>query len=55
VIVPVPVGAVKAILTEVELDTVATILVGTPDIVVAALDVVDEEVPPELVAVTVNV
>ena len=55
-IVPVPLGAVKATLTAVELDTVAVPIVGEPDMVVTADDALDAiEVPPELVAVTVNV
>ena len=55
-IVPVPLGAVNATLTAVELDTFAEPIVGAFDFVVTdvdALDVVD--VPPELVAVEVNV
>jgi hypothetical protein len=56
VIVPVPLGAVKATLTEFVLETVATTLVGTFGFVVAAIDALDDkEVPPELVAVAVNV
>ena len=55
-IVPVPLGAVKATLTAVELDTVAVPIVGVPDMVVTADDVFDgRDVPPELVEVTVNV
>ena len=55
-IVPVPVGTVKAILTELILDTVAVPIVGAPDIVVTDVDALDAtDVPPELVAVTVNV
>jgi hypothetical protein len=56
VIVPVPLGAVKAILTAVALETVAVPIVGAPDTVVTADDADDAvDVPPELVAVTVNV
>ena len=55
-IVPVPLGAVKATLTAVELDTVAIPMIGVPDIVVTAVDALDDaDVPPELVAVTENV
>ena len=55
-IVPVPLGAVNATLTAVVLDTVAVPIVGAPDIVVTDVDELDAtEVPPELVAVTVNV
>ena len=55
-IVPVPVGAVKETLTAVEPDTVALPIVGALDIVVTAVDALDAtDVPPELVAVTVNV
>ena len=55
-IVPDPVGAVKETLTAVELDTVALPIVGAPDIVVTDDDAFDDaDVPPELVAVTVNV
>ena len=55
-IVPVPLGAVKVTLTAVELDTVAVPIVGEPDMVVTAVDADDAtDVPPELVAVTVNV
>ena len=55
-IVPVPLGAVKATLTAVALETVAVPMVGELDIVVTAVDADDEtEVPPEFVAVTVNV
>jgi hypothetical protein len=54
--VPLPVGAVKEILTELELDTVATRSVGALGLVLTSVDVVDEsDVPPELVAVIVNV
>ena len=54
--VPEPLGAVKATLTEVELVTDAVPMVGGPEIVVTE-DVEDDalDVPPELVAVTVNV
>jgi hypothetical protein len=55
VIIPVPLGAVKAILTAVELDTVAEPIVGAPDMVVADDEFDSIDVPPELVAVTVNV
>jgi hypothetical protein len=54
--VPVPLGAVKATLTEVALDTVAVPMVGEFVNVVAEDDALDgSDVPPELVAVTVNV
>jgi hypothetical protein len=56
VIVPVPLGGVKATLTTVELETVAVPIVGEFDIVVISVDALDAtDVPPELVAVTVNV
>jgi ABC-type arginine transport system permease subunit len=46
----------KAILTELVLNTVAVPIVGAPDMVVTAVDVPDEtDVPLEFVAVTVNV
>jgi ABC-type amino acid transport system permease subunit len=46
----------KAILTELVLNTVAVPIVGAPDMVVTADDVPDEtDVPVEFVAVTVNV
>ena len=55
-IVPVPLGAVKATLTAVELDTFAGPMVGALGFVVSDVDVLDAtEVPPVLVAVTVNV
>ena len=55
-IVPVPVGGVKVTLTVVVLDTVTTPIVGALDNVVTEVDALDEaDVPPELVAVTVNV
>ena len=55
-IVPVPLGAVKATLTTVELDTVATPIVGALDFVVTEDDALDEtDIPPEFVEVTVNV
>ena len=56
-IVPLPpLGGVKTILTSVELDTVAVPIVGELVLVVTAVDADDAvEVPPELVAVTVNV
>jgi hypothetical protein len=54
--VPLPVGAVKEILTELELNTVAVTLVGALDDVVTSVDAGDEsDVPPELVAVIINV
>ena len=56
VIVPLPLGAVKATLTVVALVTVAVPIVGVPDTVVTADDAFDDtEVPPELVVVAVNV
>ena len=55
-IVPVPLGEVKATLTTVVLETDAVPIVGAPDIVVTEDDDVDAtDVPPVLVAVTVNV
>ena len=55
-IVPVPLGAVKAILTAVELDTVAEPTVGALVFVVTAVEALDAiDVPPELVAVTEKV
>ena len=55
-IIPVPLGAVKETLTEVELDTVAVPIVGGLVSVVTDVDELDDDdVPPELVAVTVNV
>ena len=55
-IVPVPLGGVNAILTELILDTVAVPIVGALGFVVTEVDALDEtDVPPELVAVTVNV
>ena len=55
-IVPVPLGAVKATLTEVELDTVATPIVGELVCVVTVVEALDAtDVPPELVAVTEKV
>ena len=55
-IVPVPLGAVKATLTTVELDTVATPIVGALDCVVTTDDALDStDVPPELVAETEKV
>ena len=54
--VPVPLGVVKATLTTVELDTVAVPMVGAFGFVVTEVDALDAtDVPPELVAVTVNV
>jgi hypothetical protein len=52
----VPLGWVNSTLTEVALNNVAVPIIGEPGFVVTevvALDVID--VPPELVAVTVNV
>ena len=55
-IVPVPLGAVKATLTEVELNTTVVPIDGALVNVVTAVDALDDtDVPPELVAVTVNV
>ena len=55
-IVPAPLGAVKSTLTVVEPDTVAEPIVGAFGFVVTDVDALDEtDVPPELVAVTVNV
>jgi hypothetical protein len=56
VIVPSPpLGAVKATLTALELDTVTVPIVGAFGIVVTGVDAFDEtDVPPEFVAVTVN-
>jgi hypothetical protein len=54
-IVPLP-GAVKVIVAEDESITLAETFVGAFVIVVTAVDAVDgKDVPPELVAVTVNV
>ena len=51
-----PVGGVNATLTAVELDTVAVPIVGELGFVVTVLDALDAtDVPPELVATTVNV
>ena len=57
VIVPLPpLGGVKPTLTSDELDTVAVPIVGALVCVVTAVDADDAtDVPPELVAVTVNV
>jgi hypothetical protein len=57
VIVPVPpLGAIKATLTSVVLDTVAVPIVGVLGFVVTDVDTLDAtDVPPELVAVTENV
>jgi sulfur carrier protein ThiS len=56
VIVPLPLGALKATLTVVALVTDAVPIVGVPDTVVTVDDAFDDtEVPPELVAVAVNV
>ena len=55
-IVPVPLGDVKTTLTEVGLDTVEIPMVGALVFVVTKFDEDDAlDVPPELVAVTVNV
>ena len=55
-IVPVPLGAVKATLTAVELDTVDITLVGALGVVVTEVDALEAvDIPPEFVAVTVNV
>ena len=56
-IVPLPpLGAVNATLIAVELETVAVPMVGALGVVVFVGDALDAtEVPPELVAVTVNV
>ena len=56
-IVPLPpLGAVNATLTAVELDTVAAPMVGAIVLVVTVDDALDAtDVPPEFVAVTVNV
>ena len=55
-IVPVPLGEVKATLTTVELDTVAIPIVGALGFVVTEDDILDAiDVPPELVAVTEKV
>ena len=55
-IVPVPLGAVKATLIEVELNTVIAPIIGESDIVVTDVDAPDDaDVPPELVAVITNV
>ena len=55
-IVSVPLGEVKATLTTVGLDTVAIPIVGELVSVVTEVDALDAtDVPPELVAVTVNV
>jgi hypothetical protein len=57
VIVPFPpLGAVKVTITEDKSKTVAVPIVGAPDMVVTALDIPDAlDIPPEFVAVTVNV
>jgi hypothetical protein len=56
VIVPVPPGAVKVILTSVELETVTVPIIGALVLVVTDVVKLDgAEVPPELVEVTVNV
>ena len=54
-IVPVPLGELKAIFTAVEFNTDAMPIVGALGFVVASVDTLDEpDVPPELVAETVN-
>ena len=54
--VPVPFGAVKTTLTVVELDTITLFIVGGFGVVITAVDAFDDtDVPPEFVAVTVNV
>jgi hypothetical protein len=56
VIVPLPVDCVNATLTEVALDAVAVPIVGALGFVVFDIDISDStDVPPELVAVIVNV
>ena len=53
---PVPVGGVNAILTEDISNTVALPIVGAFGFVVTEVDALDAtDIPPELVAVTVNV
>ena len=55
-IVPVPLGGVKATLTAVVLETVAVPIVGALGVVVTDVDAFDGiDVPDALVAVTVNV
>ena len=55
-IVPVPVGGVKSILTEDVPNTVDVPIVGALDFVVFVVDALDAtDIPPELVAITVNV
>ena len=55
-IVPVPVGGVKATLIADVLNTVAIPIVGGLGVVVTEFDTLDDaDDPPELVAVTVNV
>jgi hypothetical protein len=54
VIVPVPLGAVKATLTEFVLETVATTLVGTLDIVLCVIEPA-VPAPDELLGVTMYV
>jgi hypothetical protein len=55
-IVPVPLGAVKATLMDDEPNTITLPIVGGPDTVVTEDDALDEtDVPPELVAVIENV
>ena len=54
--VPVPLGAVKETLIDVELNTVAIPIIGALRIVVTSVDALDAiDVPLELVAVAVNV
>jgi hypothetical protein len=56
VIVPVPLGGENATLTDVELNMVVLVIVGALGFVVTVVDELDEtDVPPELVAVIVNV
>ena len=55
-IVPVPLGAVKATLTVVEFDTVNVLIVGALGFVIIDVDALDDtDVPPELVAIMVKV
>ena len=55
-IFPVPLGAVNATLTEVVLNTVAAPIDGEVGFVVTDVDALDAtDIPPKLVAVTVNV
>ena len=50
-----PLGAIKATLTVVELDTDAELMVGVFGVVVTDAELDETDVPPELVAVTVKV